>query len=120
MICAWQKKRKYKNAENALDFPQMRIYSKGTINARRVLRGQAFITNKLSRERRDVNTEKIKELREKAGITQAELARRLGVTRAAVLFMESEGNYPQAWRLPEIANVIGCSVDALFGREARP
>lgn len=102
-----------------VDIPINRNYSKGTINARRDLRGQTFIKTKLSHGRRKVNTEKIKELREKAGITQAELARRLGVTRAAVLFMESADSYPMAWRLPEIADAIGCTVDALFGREAR-
>ena len=95
----------------------MRIYSKGTINAGHGPRGQAFIKTKLPRKGGTVKTEKIKELREKANISQAELARRLGVTRAAVLFMESADNYPMAWRLPEIADAIGCSIDALFGRE---
>ena len=31
--------------------------------------------------------------------------------------MESADNYPMAWRLPEIADAIGCTVDALYGRE---
>ena len=103
--------------QNQIDIPWPRIYSKGTINADHGSPRQAFIRNKLPQRDGGVNTEKIKELREKAGITQAELARRLGVTRAAVLFMESPDNYPMAWRLPEIADAIGCTVDALYGRE---
>ena len=94
------------------------FYSKGTINADCGLAVKRLSRLNYHKLKEVSRTEKIKELREKAGITQAELARRLGVTRAAVLFMESPDNYPMAWRLPEIADAIGCSTDALFGREA--
>lgn len=72
--------------------------------------------SKLSQFRGGVNTERIKELREKAGISQAELARRLGVTRAAALYIEKPGTYPDASKLPAIANALDCTIDALFGR----
>lgn len=65
------------------------------------------------------NTERIKELREAAGIGQAELARKIGVTPPAVLYIEQPGNYPKAVLLPAIADALHCSIDALFGRKAR-
>lgn len=80
--------------------------------------GQAFITTKLSQRTGGVNTENIKRLRLARGIGQAELARRIGVTPAAVLLMESPGTYPGAERLPLIAKALGCTIDDLFGVEA--
>jgi len=46
-----------------------------------------------------------------------EFARAIGVTAAAVLKMEQPGNYPSAEKLPRIAEVLDCSIDALYGRE---
>ena len=43
----------------------------------------------------------------------------LGVTTAAVLKMEKPGNYPSADKLPLIADVLGCTIDALFGDPPR-
>jgi transcriptional regulator with XRE-family HTH domain len=65
-----------------------------------------------------MSTEKIKELREKQGIGQAELARRVGVTPAAILYIEQPGNYPKAAMLPLIADALKVPIDDLFGREA--
>ena len=62
-------------------------------------------------------TEAIKTIRLEQGIGQAELGRRIGVSPAAVLQMESPGCYPEAARLPAIADALHCSIDALFGRE---
>lgn len=66
-----------------------------------------------------MSTEKIKELREKQGIGQAELARRVGVTPAAILYIEQPGNYPKAAMLPLIADALKVPIDALFGREGK-
>lgn len=58
----------------------------------------------------------IKTQREKAGITQAELATRLKVTQAAIAIWETGEAMPRADKLPELAKVLGCSIDALFER----
>ena len=60
----------------------------------------------------------IKYARERAGLNQSELARKLGVLPSAVCRMERPGNYPDAARLPAIAAALDCSVDELFEREA--
>ena len=68
-------------------------------------------------KRKEVSrTERIKELRLARGIGQAELARRLGVTKAAVLFMEQPGKYPEAARLPKIAKELNCTIDELYDK----
>ncbi len=58
----------------------------------------------------------IRTLREGAGLTQTELARRIGVTPSAVSIIEKPGRFPDVSRLPEIADALGCTIDALFGR----
>lgn len=62
--------------------------------------------------------EGIRQARERAGLNQSELARKLGVTPGAVCLMELKGRYPNAAKLPAIADALDCSIDALFGREA--
>ena len=62
--------------------------------------------------------EGIRICREAAGLNQSELARRLKISSVAVNKMERPGFYPATARLPEIADVLGCSIDALFGRGA--
>ena len=62
--------------------------------------------------------EGIKYARQRAGMNQSELARKLGVLPSAVCRMERPGSYPDAARLPAIADALDCTVDALFGREA--
>ena len=62
--------------------------------------------------------EQIRVLREAAGLSQTELAGRLGVKPCAVSLMEKPGRFPDVSRLPLIADALDCSIDALFGREA--
>lgn len=61
------------------------------------------------------NTEAIKKIRLEKGIGQAELGRKVGVTGAAVLAWETPGRYPEAEKLPRIAEALGCTIDALYG-----
>lgn len=63
------------------------------------------------------NTEAIKRIRLEKGIGQAELGRKIGVTGAAVLAWETPGKYPEAEKLPRIADALGCTIDALYGRD---
>lgn len=57
--------------------------------------------------------------RERAKITQEELARELGVTQGAVAQWESEQTKPRTALLPKLADILGCTVDELLrGGEA--
>ena len=52
--------------------------------------------------------------RERAGFTQGEVARKLGVTDAAVSMWETGKTSPRAVLLPRIAALYGCTVDSLL------
>ena len=60
--------------------------------------------------------EHIADLRKRAGLTQSELAAKLGIAQGSVAKIESPGGYPTADKLPAIADALECSIDALFGR----
>ena len=64
-------------------------------------------------------TNRIKDLRAAAGdITQAELARRLGLTRQTVIAIE-QGKYSPSLEVAfQIAAVFGTGIDAVFAYEA--
>lgn len=59
--------------------------------------------------------EKIKELRNRDGRTQENLADALGVTNQAVSRWEKSGSYPDMEMIPSIANYFGITIDELFG-----
>ena len=50
----------------------------------------------------------------RAGMTQAELARRIGVSKTSVSQWIRGGMSPQADLLPKIAKELDCSIDSLF------
>lgn len=56
----------------------------------------------------------IKELREKAGLTQAQLAEKLGASQSAVALWETGARMPRSDKLPKLAEVLGCTVADLF------
>ena len=60
---------------------------------------------------------KIKELRIAAGLSQADVVRAMGVDQAAVFRWENGQAMPRADKLPALADLLGCTIDALFGRE---
>ncbi len=62
---------------------------------------------------------KIRERRKSMNITQADLAERVGMSRAAVAKWEVGIAHPKADLLPKIADVLGCTIDELFGRGAQ-
>jgi len=64
-----------------------------------------------------VLTEKIRALRKNTGMTQEELADRLGVTFQAVSKWETGLCAPDITLLPDIADIFGVAIDELFGRE---
>ena len=60
---------------------------------------------------------KIREYREKLGITGMELAQRMGVDETTVYSWEIGRILPRAEKLPRLADVLGCTIDELFGRQ---
>jgi putative transcriptional regulator len=59
-------------------------------------------------------TNSIRSIRESAGMTQAELARRIGVTRQTLIAIE-QGRYSPTLELAfQISRVFGASLDELF------
>jgi putative transcriptional regulator len=59
-------------------------------------------------------TNRIRALREAAGITQAELARRIGVTRQTVIAIEQERYSPTLELAFQIARVFEVGLDDVF------
>lgn len=60
---------------------------------------------------------RLKELREQRDMLQGELAAAVGVSRSTVAMWESGAIMPGADKLPKLADALGCSIDALYGRE---
>lgn len=61
--------------------------------------------------------ERIKHHRKRLGMTQEQLAERMGVTPQAVSKWETNQSCPDIAMLPQLAELFGISVDALLGRE---
>ena len=62
-------------------------------------------------------SENIKRLRENAGLSQAALARKLGVTRASVNAWEMELSAPTAQYLIALAKIFHTTTDDILGLE---
>ena len=60
---------------------------------------------------------KIKELREAMGMTQAELARAVKASKPTVCMWESGTRRPGLDYLLALADVFGCPVDVILGRD---
>lgn len=61
--------------------------------------------------------EAIRRLRVAAGLSQEDLATRLGVDRSTVAKWEAEAAYPRAELLPDIARALHTSIDNLYRKE---
>lgn len=57
---------------------------------------------------------RIRKAREQAHISQAELARRIGISKTAMNAIEGEATDPRASRIVAIARELGVSTDALL------
>lgn len=57
----------------------------------------------------------IREYRKRAGLTQAELAKRMDVDQSAVSLWESGKTRPLRKLHQRLAEVLGCTVEELFG-----
>ncbi len=58
--------------------------------------------------------------RRKKNMTQEKLAAELGITNQAVSKWELDLNCPDILSLPRLADLLGVTIDSLFGREAAP
>lgn len=58
--------------------------------------------------------QQIRELRKKAGFTQAKLAEAIGVTQSTVSQWENSRALPDTAKLPRLADALSCSVADLF------
>ena len=52
--------------------------------------------------------------RQRAGLTQKQLAEALGCTQALVSLYESGDAWPRARDLPAISDLLGCTIDELY------
>lgn len=59
----------------------------------------------------------MKQLRQSCNLTQAKLAEGMGVTQSLVAMWERGAVMPSADKLPMIADILHCTIDALYGRE---
>lgn len=59
----------------------------------------------------------IKQLRKDMGMTQNQLAEKMGVERSAVAKWEAGAAQPSTAKLPALAEALGCSVADLFSKK---
>lgn len=57
---------------------------------------------------------RIREMRRAAGIKQQELADAMGLAQNCVSQWETEVALPRTRQLPQLAEVLGCTIDELF------
>ena len=69
----------------------------------------------MTRKERPPLGQRLTELCQAAGLTQTQLAERIGVHPSNVGFWELSGTPPRGEVLPKMAAVLGVSVDALLG-----
>lgn len=62
---------------------------------------------------------RISQLRKEKGITQEDMAEKLGVTPQAVSKWENDISYPDILQLPKIAEMLGVTVDELLSGESK-
>lgn len=63
---------------------------------------------------------KLKELRLKAGLTQKQLADRLGLTKSVVSYYELQERHPSPDVLVKLSTIFGVTTDYLLGLQAKP
>lgn len=59
----------------------------------------------------------LSERRKSAGLTQVEVAKKVGVNQGAVSYWESGTNFPALKYRKKLAKLYGCTVDELFPKQ---
>ena len=57
---------------------------------------------------------RIRELREKSGLTQEQLGEMVGTSRQAINAIETEKFEPSIWLAYDISHVFGCPIEEVF------
>ena len=60
----------------------------------------------------------LKQRRVERGLTQQQVADAMGTGRTAVAMWEAGASMPPAAKLPELARLLGCTVDELFEKDS--
>lgn len=66
------------------------------------------------------NVMRIRAMREAAGLQQSVVAERMGVVPACICNWERELALPRARQLPQLAQVLGCTINDLFEQPPHP
>jgi transcriptional regulator with XRE-family HTH domain len=61
---------------------------------------------------------RIRELRQQVGISQNELARRMGLKNTSVIQWERGSNMPSADKLPKLAEILGVEISDLYDKDS--
>ena len=61
--------------------------------------------------------ERLRRFRQARGLTQAELARRVGISRRMMAYYEIQGGSPSSELLRKLADVLDVAMDVLAGRQ---
>ena len=69
-------------------------------------------------ENAEVKRLSIKQMREKCGMTQNDLAEKLGLDQSTVCLWETGKTQPRTKLLPKIAELFNCTVDELLASDA--
>lgn len=56
----------------------------------------------------------LKSLREQAKLTQEDIAYKLNIDRSTIAKWETGEAMPRADKLPQLAQILGCTIDELF------
>lgn len=62
----------------------------------------------------------IRQVRLMANLSQRDLAKRLGISSAAVAKWEAGQSYPSGDKLPALASALGVPIDALYTQDPSP
>lgn len=62
----------------------------------------------------------LQKMREAAGLSQTDVAKTLRVDVSTVGHWEAGDAMPRAAKLPKLADLFGCTIDELFGRDSPP
>lgn len=63
---------------------------------------------------------RVRELREKRGLTQKQLGAAVGASRQAINAIETEKFEPSIWLAYDISQAFGCSIEEIFLFEESP
>lgn len=64
-----------------------------------------------------INSQALKQARKKLGLSQDQLAQKLGVSKVAICWYENNDRTPTLEHFIELADILGLSLDELSGRE---